>query len=144
MADERKANPWTTGIFTTAIGAMGPAGLYYVLIGEMHFKKEWQAFIYPFGAFLLTGLFIQGIFTLYLAIKKDPDWEARSNSLWEWWLGKVGCGIVLLIGSIIGLIFLYVAGSSLFEGVGKGTALVIVLLVMILFALLRIGNRLRR
>lgn len=99
--------------------------------------------LFPLGA--VTALVEAG--SGILAILKEED-EAhaakRASEMIDRGFSLAGRLIwtALGIGAAIGAIFLLRAiGSEVFEGVDKGTAIIIVLLVGILFALLQIANR---
>jgi hypothetical protein len=81
------------------------------------------------------------------ALAKDEDEVSaakRASAILDKGFNLVGRLIwtALGVGAAIGAIFLlHSIGSEVFEGIDKGTAVIIVLLIGILFALLQIANR---
>lgn len=120
-------------------GSMSVGNLYYFWTGQVKPKSEWLWLILPVGWFLLTGLAIQSAAGVYAGLTgkhREFDQEAAMS----WWMDKVGCGILIFIGGAIGLIVAWLVLSQAFEGISKGTGMIIILLFLILLALNRIAS----
>lgn len=127
---------WSRAFFYLGLGLLlGGGSAYGFFTGELNFKYEWMTYAVPFVCFILAGFAAQGFYDLYLLITDQQPEGYNPEAAFEWWTGKLGCGLIL---AALGLVVLVVAWSGLqemFEGVSKGTGMIIVLLFLILIAL---------
>jgi len=112
------------------------------LNGGWHFKQEWGWLSVPFGIFFCAGATLTGAVGLFAVASKRDD--INPGAVFDWWVNKLGCGILWLIGGLIALAVGWYFLSDIFKGVSKGTGIVIVLLFMILVALSQIAENGRR
>jgi hypothetical protein len=133
-------------IVLLALGSMGPGNVYYALTDAHYFDKftGWRILILPFGVWLLTGFLVQGLAVLWVGgIKGDPDWAKRTEGAWESWcklgLWLIGIGIALVLAALF-----FGGVASFLSTLNKGTVLIAGLLFMILLALWRIGDQMKR
>lgn len=111
-----------------------------LLYGDAFAESDWAWLYMPFGLFAVAGLAVTGAVGVYGSIANR---QIDLDAVWEWWLGKVGCGILWVIGGILAFVIGWSALSSAFEGVSKGTGMIIVLLFFILLALTQIASNRR-
>lgn len=123
------------GAVVAFFGWLSIGGVYYLWSGQLHFESEWSWLILPVGWFFVAGLTVQSAASLYAVLSGRDD--INTEAVWDWWVGKLGCGILWLIGGLIGLVLGWSVLSKMFEGVSKGTAIIAVLLFCILIALLQ-------
>ena len=133
-------------IFLLGLGSMGPMNVYYAVTDPHYFDKfsGWRILMLPFGTWLLTGFLFQGLAVLWVGgIRRDPDWAKHTEAVWEGWL-KVGLWLLGIIIALVLTAFFFGGVASLLSTLDKGTLLISFLLLMILFALWRIGNQMKR
>jgi peptidoglycan/LPS O-acetylase OafA/YrhL len=100
--------------------------------GKLHFKHEWMWVAAPFIWFFLAGGALQCGASFFATITGR---EVGEDKVFDWWTEKVGCGILTVVAWAIGIGLAYFVASKFFEGVSKGTAIIIILLAGILIAL---------
>lgn len=127
------------GIGVLFFGSMTIGNIYYLWTGKFHFKNEWAWLIMPIGMFLLAGLTLQSAAGLYGVLTGQKN--INPDAVFDWWVNKLGCGILWLIGGLIALVVGWIALSNLFEGVSKGTVMIVVLLFGILVVLAQNADR---
>lgn len=114
--------------------------------GTWHFDSDWQWLTIPVFTFFTAGAAITGAVGLYGLITKRDD--LNPGAVWEWWVGKLGCGLLWVIGGLIALVLGWVLIDAFFgkafEGVSNGTAMIIVLLFFILITLTQIASNSNR
>jgi hypothetical protein len=129
-----------------ALGSLGPANVYLAATDPDYIEKfsGWRILFLPFGAWLLTGFLVQGLTALWVGgLKRNPEWAKQMDRAWEWWL-KLGLWL-LGIGIALVLAALFFSGvASFLATLDRSTLLIAFLLLMILFALLRIGDQMKR
>jgi hypothetical protein len=134
------------GVIMLGLGSLGPANVYLAFTDPHYFDKftGWRVLILPFGVWLLTGFLVQGLTAVWAGgLRRDPDWSKQSERAWEWWC-KLGWW---LLGICIALVLaaLFFSGvASFLSTLDKGTVLIAGLLFMILLALWRIGDQMKR
>jgi hypothetical protein len=141
----KKANWITTSAILLGLGSFGPGNVYFFATDPTYLDKlhGWRIWILPFGVWMLTGMLLNGLTTLWFGgIKRDADWEKRGEEAWAWWL-KLGMWLVG-IGVVIAIAIVSFAGlASYLSTLDRGTLLIAGLLFMILLALWRIGSQVR-
>ena len=144
---ERAGSNWVvSALIYVGIGSVGPVTAYNYFAGkdDLHEFKGWRILLLPFGLWFMTGMLLSGIAIVwYAGLKRRLDWERRAENVWVVWckLAMWCVGIALLIvAAILGFSWL----SDSLSGVSKGTQLVAGLLFLILLALWRISDQLKR
>ena len=144
---ERAGSNWVvSALIYVGIGSVGPVTAYNYFAGkdDLHEFKGWRILLLPLGLWFMTGMLLSGIAIVwYAGLKRRLDWERRAENVWVVWckLAMWCVGIALLIvAAILGFSWL----SDSLSGVGKGTQLVAGLLFLILLALWRISDQLKR
>lgn len=135
---EPAAPSWANALIQLGMGLLiSVYGPYLFLTDQLHLKVAWLEWLLPVGWFIIFGLALQGAYDVYLLSMRRPlDDGYRSDAVFEWWYGRVGCGLLVLIAAIVVLIFGWLGVQELFAGVSKGTAIISGLLSLILLALL--------
>lgn len=129
-----------------ALGSMGPGNVYYAITDPHYFDRfsGWRILILPLGTWLLTGFLVQGLAVLWVGgIKRDPDWAKRTEGAWEWWC-KLGLWLVGIVIALVLAAYFFSGVASFLSALDKGTVLIAGLLLMILLALWRIGDQMKR
>lgn len=144
---ERAGSNWVvSALVYVGIGSTGPITAYNYFAGkdDLHEFVGWRILLLPFGLWFTTGMLLFGIAIVwYAGLKRLLDWERRAENVWVVWskLAMWCVGIALLIvAAFLGFYWL----SDSLSGVSKGTQLVAGLLFLILLALWRISDQLKR
>jgi hypothetical protein len=120
------------GGMTLFLGLITIAGPIQAYEGKIHLKHDWMWIAAPFVWFVFVGLALQCAAS-FVATATGKD--VGDDKVFDWWMEKVGCGILTLVGWLVGLGLAWLVITKLFEGVGKGQVLIIILLAGILIAL---------
>lgn len=147
VSESRRDLKWVgAGVVLLGLGSLGPANVYYAVMDPDYFDKlsGWRILILPVGVWLLTGFLVQGLTALWLGgIKRNTNWAKHMERAWEWWcklgLWLLGIGITLALAA-----FFFSGVASFLSTLEKGTLLISFLLLMILIALWRIGDQIKR
>lgn len=113
-------------------GGLAMVGAHGAWNGELQMKEDWHLLVLAFGWFALTGLALQFAADAYTALRGR---EAEPEAVFNWWMNKVGCGLLTLVAALIALALVWAFASNLFEGVSKGQTMIILLLFGILVVL---------
>lgn len=142
-----KKSPWlVAGTFFLALGSIGPANAYLFITDPAYTNRfhGWRILVLPIGGWMLTGFFMSGLTVLWVGgVKRSPDWSKRADQAWaSWcklglWLVGIGIAVVIAVSAFVGL-------TKYLSGFDRGTLLITGVLVLILLALLRIGDQIRR
>jgi hypothetical protein len=124
-------------------GWLAGGGIYRLVTGQMSLKDEWDWLLLPIGLFLITGIALMNGVGVWAALAGRYDAKVFETA-WEWWFKKLGCGILKLIGVLVVGLIVWSLLSNLFEGVSKGTGMIIILLFGILVVLATNGSNDRR
>lgn len=141
MSQKADGNWLLNALLYLGLGSVGPTIAYNYFTGrdDLHEFSGWQKLLLPFGAWMLTGMLLTGVATVWHGgLMRRVDWEVRATIVWVFWckFGMWCVGIALLItATILGFSWL----SDSLSGVSKGTQLVAGLLFLILLALWRFG-----
>lgn len=100
--------------------------------GRLEFKHDWMWLAAPIVWFVIAGLTLQCGASFIASITGR---DINDEKVFDWWTEKVGCGILTVVGWLVGLALAWFVLTKLFEGVGKGQAIIIILLAGILIAL---------
>lgn len=146
-ASKPKRAGWlATSVFFLGIGALGPFNVYLLATGQTDLAQfdGWKALLLPFGAWMLTGSLLMGLTVAWVGgIKKYPNWGERAAAVLEWWCALgwwlLGIGIAVVVAA-----YVFSGLAAYLSRFDRGTLLIAGLLVMILLALLRIGNQMKR
>jgi hypothetical protein len=143
-AEKTKEISWASALLQTffSAGAMIGLGRAY-LNGESISKYEWvDTYVLPFGGFMLIGVLLQGLAEIWALAtgRKNSVKPEEISDAWPFF----GCGCLVLLGvSFAASALVGNLASGIFEGVGKGTTIVIVLLFCILLALINLASKRR-
>lgn len=129
-----------------ALGSIAPANLYFALTDPTHLNglTGWKSLAVPLGIWLMTGFLLQGLTVIWVAgVKRRQDWNQQAERSWDWWC-KVGLWLAIAGIALIGAVLVFSGLAGFVAGLDRGTVLIAGLLFMILLALLRIGDQMRR
>lgn len=101
----------------------------------------WVILMSPIMAFLFAGIGIQGGLHIYAHVSRRDDGGEIETRFWRWWSDTFGGGILRLVGCLAAVVLAYVALHAMFDGLSKGTALIVALLAGILIMLGHIARR---
>lgn len=141
----QKGNWLITGIFYLALGSIGPFNIYLFIDDKNYIENLswWKLLIIPFGIWLLTGFILNGATVLYAGIRGQRNWKQTGERAWEWWL-KLGLWLLCILIAFIAAAVAFRGVANLISSLDRGTVLIASLLLMILLALWRIGDLVKR
>lgn len=129
-------------VFMLLAGGFSILILRAALSGTLELKNELAWIALPFIWFLATGFAIESAGGVHAALTGKHE-TFEGGRLFGWWTEKLGCGILKLTVVLVGCGVAWLILTKLFEGVSKGTVMVIVLLFGILVALNNIASQKR-
>ena len=134
--NDKKSITWASALFQLVFGG----GLLFTIIlqlvnDEIHFKNIWMWIGLPIGLFFLAGILLQGAVELWALVTGQRD-RVKPEAISGWWNERVGCSLLIGAAGLAACFAAYLAIASVFDGVDKGTAMIVVLLFAILIAVL--------
>ena len=142
---ESKGSWITTALFLVGLGSLGPGNIYLLLTDSTYLGRfdGWKILILPFGAWLLTGFLFAGLTIAWAGFNRLEDWDQPGERAWKWWV-RLGLWLLAALAVLISLMLAFSGLSDFISELDRGTALIAGLLFLILLALWRIGDQMKR